>query len=279
MISIKLGRGKKRLAAISNTALRRMIGVLGLSLPLVLFTWSVFLTKNHFLLDSISSYYHTDLRYLFVGILCAVSLLLFAYPGYDSTDFIASKVASIAVLGIAFFPAYIRSPINPYIDIAPNVSSATNTIHYLCAAVFFTALAMDSLFLFTRTGPMANGGKGTLEKRRRNLAYRICGLMLFICPILMVIVDMLPPESGILRIKPAFWLETLSLFAFGFSWLVKGEVLLKDKAPARLESREAGAEADVSAALALAPKKARRTFAWPFDGGAANSAKEKLSED
>lgn len=31
--------------------------------------------------------------------------------------------------------------------------------------------------------------------------------------------------------KPVFWLETVALLAFGTSWLVKGELVLKDKFP------------------------------------------------
>ena len=35
-------------------------------------------------------------------------------------------------------------------------------------------------------------------------------------------------SNPIKRVDPVFWIETLGLFAFAFSWLVKGEVLLKD---------------------------------------------------
>ena len=33
-----------------------------------------------------------------------------------------------------------------------------------------------------------------------------------------------------LKLAPSFWIETIALFAFGASWLVKGEVVLRDKA-------------------------------------------------
>ena len=39
---------------------------------------------------------------------------------------------------------------------------------------------------------------------------------------------MLLGTNPIKRVDPVFWIETLGLFAFAFSWLVKGEVLLKD---------------------------------------------------
>jgi hypothetical protein len=31
------------------------------------------------------------------------------------------------------------------------------------------------------------------------------------------------------RARPVFWLESIALWAFGISWLVKGETILKDK--------------------------------------------------
>ncbi len=35
-------------------------------------------------------------------------------------------------------------------------------------------------------------------------------------------------ETGWSRYKPVFWLEWVALLAFGISWLVKGEIVLKD---------------------------------------------------
>lgn len=42
---------------------------------------------------------------------------------------------------------------------------------------------------------------------------------------------MLLPENscpGLKKYDPVFWLESVSLFAFGISWLVKGQLILKD---------------------------------------------------
>jgi hypothetical protein len=35
-------------------------------------------------------------------------------------------------------------------------------------------------------------------------------------------------DSPLAGIKPIFWLESFVLWAFGFSWLIKGETLWKD---------------------------------------------------
>jgi hypothetical protein len=216
-------------AVVSFKTMRRAIGILGIALPIILFAWSVLLTGSHFLLDSISSYYHTNLRDLFVGILCAVSFFLFAYHGYDRRDFVSFKIASFSALGVAFFPAFIKSPINPYIHIAPNVSAATNVVHYSSAAVFFLTLAYVSAILFTKTEPGKGRAGMTARKRRRNDIYLGCGITILACILALLAVDLLPESSPILKADPVFWIETLALFAFGTSWLVKGEVLLKDR--------------------------------------------------
>ena len=35
-------------------------------------------------------------------------------------------------------------------------------------------------------------------------------------------------DTSLSDIEPVFWLESLALWAFGISWLVKGGLLLKD---------------------------------------------------
>jgi hypothetical protein len=207
-----------------------MIGILGISLPIILFTWSLALTGSHFLLDSISSYYHTNLRDALVGILCAVSVFLLSYHGYDLRDFITFKIAGISALGVAFFPAFIKSAINPYIHIAPNVSASTNAVHFVSAALFFLALAYVSLVLFTRTHPNIGKADRTRQKIKRNRIYRGCGITILACLVLLLLVNSLPAGSGVLKLAPVFWIETIALFAFGASWLVKGEVILREKA-------------------------------------------------
>jgi hypothetical protein len=58
--------------------------------------------------------------------------------------------------------------------------------------------------------------------------YLVCGILIILSIILIAVVMFLPAAANIHRINPVFWLETIALFAFGISWLVKGEVVLKD---------------------------------------------------
>lgn len=229
MFNIKFSVDKENPVVISFKTMRRMIGILGIALPVLLFVWSVCISNNHFLLDSISSYYHTYRRDWLVGILCAVSLFLFAYHGYDNLDFVVFKIAAISALGVAFFPAFIKSPINPDVHIAGNATALTNAVHYVSASIFFITLACVSLFLFTKTGGDPEQQHCTKRKVIRNRLYIVCGLLIFASIIFMAILMLLPPDNGIFAFEPAFWAETVALFAFGTSWLVKGEALLKDK--------------------------------------------------
>jgi formate hydrogenlyase subunit 4 len=97
--------------------MRRMIGIFGMSLPIMAVFWTIVLSDCTTLLDSISAYYHTDMRNVFVGILCAVSFFLFAYHGYNNLDFITFKLAAIFSLGIAFFPTKVTIDSHPCIKI------------------------------------------------------------------------------------------------------------------------------------------------------------------
>lgn len=222
---------------ISFRTMRRMIGFLGISLPVILFSWSVIFTSEHFLLDSISSYYHTFARDIFVGILCAVSFFMFAYHGYDKLDFITFKIAGLSAAGIALFPAFIKSPMNPYIYIAPNANGVTNAFHFIFAGIFFSTLAFVSLFLFTKTdknkkdGPKGEPKSGGIKKRKkiRNGIFIVCGSIILFCILCMFVLGILPDSSAFFGYEPVFWVETVSLFSFGISWLVKGELIFKDK--------------------------------------------------
>lgn len=228
MLGIRFSPGREEPAILTFNTLRKAIGLLGMALPVILFAWSALLTEDHFLLDSISSYYHTNMRDLFVGILCAVSLFLFSYHGYDVLDFVAFKIAAFAALGVAFFPAFIKSPVNPEIHIAPNVSGFTNAAHYAFAGTFFVTLALVSIFLFTKTDENGKANGLSAKKKTRNGLYVACGAVMLLCVLCMVVLGILPDTLPLFAWDPVFWVETVALFAFAFSWLVKGALLFGD---------------------------------------------------
>ena len=209
---------------ISYLTLRKAVGILGFMLPLVLLIGNMILSECKEVQDSISDYFYTKMGYVMVGTLCAVGLFLFCYKGYELRDTIASRIACVFALGVAFFPTT-----------GPDSSALCNflhrhgdkwvgTVHNISAALFFLTLAYFCLILFVKTS-----GNPTKRKKERNIVYKICGYVILACIILLLLyfkIDKLQEMLG--NYKPIFVLEALALWAFGISWLTKGEFILKD---------------------------------------------------
>ncbi|HAI09625.1 MAG TPA: hypothetical protein DCM17_09880 [Dehalococcoidia bacterium] len=64
------------------------------------------------------------------------------------------------------------------------------------------------------------------KKKQRNLAYRISGIVIVLCIVLMGVNTLL--GNALQAIRPVFWLEALAVSTFGFFWLVIGQALLCD---------------------------------------------------
>ena len=202
--------------------IRRSVGILGIALPIVVSVGTWLLCECSLCLDSISNYYYTIMGNVFTGILCAVALFLYSYKGPEKVDNYASSLACVFALGVAFFPMNVAA--RGCCEIfSLDVQPWRDTLHYGSAAGLFLTLAAMSFFLFTKTNPNQSM---TRRKRQRNTIYRACGLIMFLCCLLTLLFG-----KGILPsfAHATFVLETIMLWAFGLSWLTKGDSILKDK--------------------------------------------------
>jgi hypothetical protein len=194
--------------------MRRVIGFLGILLVPVLILGSLILDHTNWIKVSVSAYYYSHMRNVLVGVLCGISLFLFSYHGYTWKDSFFSKLAGFFAVCAAFFPT---SSTNDKDDL-------NSILHYVTAGIFFVILSYMSIVLFTRTS-----GNETVQKKKRNQIYRICGILMLVS-VAFIPLDLISSvHDKIAFIKPTLILETIALFAFGFSWLTKGEFLLKDK--------------------------------------------------
>jgi hypothetical protein len=198
---------------VSYRTLRRVVGVLGVGLPVVLALWGFFLTHPASLLPSISDYYALRTRDAFVGVLFTIAWFLFTYRGFDWRDNLAGNLACVFALGVALFPN--------------SGTTLEQAVHFTSATLLFLDLACFALFLFTRTA-----GAPTREKVLRNRVYRVCGVSMLVCIVLIAAAKLLLTQHVLDQYSIVFWLETLALWAFGTSWFVKGETVLRDKVPA-----------------------------------------------
>jgi len=203
---------------LSYLGLRRAIGIIGTALPFVLAFGKIVL-EGHGIRSSISSYYYTGMRDVFVGSLCAIAVFLMSYRGYERKDDIAGDLACIFAIGVALFP------ITPEYN-ATSQDKVIGAMHLICAALFFLTLAYFSLALFRKTDPNKTP---TRRKLQRNRVYTVCGYTILAAIATLAILALLPRDALIEGLDPVFWLESLAVVAFGVSWLTKGEAILKDE--------------------------------------------------
>ncbi len=196
----------------SYLSLRKAVGWIGILLPFVLVLGNIVLYRNREVLTNMSVYYHTGMRDVFVGSICAIALFLFFYKGYDWWDNISADIAGVCALGVAFFPT-----------VEEGSWDWIAWVHFTSAACFLVILALISIFLFTR------GGKHPTEmKKKRNTVYRACGIIMLAAlasiEVFFLFFDGINSDS-----RFVLFAETVTLIAFGISWLTKGGTLYPDK--------------------------------------------------
>ena len=209
---------------ISYMTLRKVIGILGMLLAGVCVIGGLVFANTE-ILPSISMYYHSNMRDVFVGLLIAVGMFLLTYKGYDKKDQEIMLVTGFSALMIPLFPCTnIYDPVSTvgFMNLNPNIS---NFFHLLFAGLFFVLLAYNSYFMFTRTNPLI---AMTPNKIKRNKIYKISGITIFVCIILLVLSSIFMGELKD-QYKIVLILEQIMLVAFGISWLVKGEAMFKDQ--------------------------------------------------
>lgn len=221
----------KNKLSLSYLSIRKTIGMLGLLFPFILIAGSFAFGNCQSIQPSISDYYHSNMRDVFVGYVCSLSLFLIAYKGYDRTDDVISTLAGLFGLLVALFPTKLKTDSeNNILDCniwcTAQLPAWTNLIHLISALLFLLCLCYFSLFLFTKSKAMPSP-----KKLQRDKIYLTCGYIMFVCIFLLIVLFALPDRisTPLLKYKPVFWLETIAFVAFGFSWLVKGEFVLSDK--------------------------------------------------
>lgn len=203
--------------------LRKLVGIIGMLLPFVLIVGNVVI--GHGVQPSMSSYYYTSMRNIFVGALCALGIFLVTYNGYDRADRVITNVAGAGAICVAFFPT---SPAK-----ATSQQALVGGFHLTFAFIVFIMLATMSL-RFAKRMPTPDGlplrdrvyyalgftPKGASTTPWLEIAtYRVCGAAIVVCIILIA------PLSNVFG-HSLLVLETIMLIAFGTSWFVKGKHIL-----------------------------------------------------
>ncbi len=214
---------------LSYYTMRRMVGWIAITLPFALAAGAILvalLSPGHqlpypLLERSISDYYYTPMRDLYVGSLFAIAVFLACSRGYDQHDEIAGYLAGAFTLGVTFCPSF-----NPRGSQYTRLDFVVGFLHAIFAGLMFLVLSYICIVLFRKTSPHK---PLTARKRHRNRIYGASGFIMVVCMIAMVFLTMRAVLEGHHPSHLLFWLESLALCAFGAAWLTKGEGILRDE--------------------------------------------------
>lgn len=238
MLDIDFDTTKDNIWLQSAKTLSRIIGVLGMLLPILLwlFLWIV---GNHAkILPSISHYYFTRSNVIFIIVVSLIAVFLLVYKK-SKGGFVLSTLAAIGAFLLLLFPT--NALIDECCDICNSVSIAyidnsvfRNTLHYISAAIFLGSLAIMSLFVFTKDNReklLHEPESCTPSKvKHQNIVYRVCGIVMVLALLVIVAGSFITDFKTVYDANNlTFWMETIAVEAFGFSWLVKGETVFKSK--------------------------------------------------
>ena len=188
--------------------LRKTIGILGLALPPVILAGErvLFLCGTQ---PTISHYYYTGMRDVFVGTLWAIGVFLVCYKGPRGWDNVASNVAGACAILVALFPTAPRQAADSCAlpsAVPQALQGVIGTLHICFAVGFFLSITAMAFLLFENRG----------KRKWTNWIYRACGVAMLGCLLWMAI-------DGV-----GFWAEAIAVWAFGIAWLVNGLKPLKD---------------------------------------------------
>lgn len=195
---------------------RLLIGCLGLVLPLLLYLVAGLRPTTGLapweLLPSVSAYYYTGASGFFVGMLFALALFLFAYPGYKGVlaDQLVACLGGVGALGVCLFPTAAPEGVSEPSWWTPEL----RTIHYVSAVLLFSAFILFSVWLFRKSN-IPNPEGRPLEKRARDAVCLACGIVMTGA--------VLWTGTSYFTHASIFWPEAIAMVAFAVSWLAKGE--------------------------------------------------------
>jgi hypothetical protein len=164
------------------------------------------------LLDSMSAYYHTDMRNWFVGVLVAAAACLYLYKGLSDRENYLLNAAAIFAVGTAVNPSgwlpgwwFLSEKLSPH-----GISAVSFFVMIACVCWFCQG---DSLRL-----------KLVKDERIAQLKvkYATIGVVLVALPLSAVAVNAAfrrPPASSV------FWIEATAIGVFAFYWATKSREL------------------------------------------------------
>jgi hypothetical protein len=203
--------------------LRNAIGWIGLIMPFWV-KMGALLREGVVSQTSISAYYYTCMRDVFVAALVLIGVLLACYRTDKLSDNIVAFIAGLAAVGIGVFP---MNPEFPQVLLAQYpclqdkscyIKAGVLGYHFYFVAVFFALSFYMVFFRFSANTKLTP----TPEKLIRNKIYKVCGAVMFVSFITIGYMSFTKNPN-------IYWPEYFAVAAFAIAWLVKGQALVWDR--------------------------------------------------
>jgi hypothetical protein len=210
---------------LSYMTLRQAIGWVGLLMPIVV-KLGAYIFQGITTTGSISAYYYTGMRDVFVLTLVLVGALLACYRTPARQDMWIGLAAGLAAIGIALFPTNVEfaaQVLSRYPDTEAGKCYVIRGIlgyHFVFVGVFFALAFYLVYFRFPALTPQ----NPTHKKLQRNKVYRVCGGAMLLAFLVIGVMAWMKSADSI------FWPEAVAVISFALAWLVKGQFILKDAA-------------------------------------------------
>lgn len=211
--------------ALSHLALRKVIGYLGISLPIIcmILSW----IYSHRLLPSISHYYHSCGRVFFSTILLLLAIFLVTYKAEDKYERAVCKILAALATLIVILPTsntictikecYEPKDLQAFVMPAVVGQPWEGVMHLIFAFLFF------SLLIYLIFCKFIKHERSQLEPDSATIIiYKFCGWGMIVSMV-GIAITMLIDGSDNWMLPPTFIFETTALFCFGTSWLARGE--------------------------------------------------------
>ncbi len=181
--------------------LRKVIGILGMALPLIL------IAGNWGVERSISFYYYTKMSTVFTGILITFGLVLLTYTGRKeinkrNNEKLLTTFGGIFALLVALVPTKYGCDIEAIFYVHNDI--VRGWIHNGSAVLFIFLMGLVVLLKFSK------------DKYFKKL-YLISGWLVMLGLAFTIISFIIKPFNN-----AVFWGETFCLWAFGLAWLRRG---------------------------------------------------------
>jgi hypothetical protein len=209
---------------VSYLTLRQMIGWVAIVMPAAIRIGAFHFEHIHST-NSISAYYYTGMRDVFVSTLVLAGALIACYRTPARSDNVVAIIAGLAAIGIGLFPmspVYAQEILDQFPSMTERLCYESHGIlgyHFYFVAVFFALAFYLVYFRFSAFTPR----EPTREKVLRNRVYKVCGAAMLVGFVAIGVLHFLSKDASI------FWPESLAVIAFSAAWLVKGQIVLKDR--------------------------------------------------